>query len=87
MRHNPNLQHNHTNNKTKDVSELDMTRMAFNREDEVSRDFVEDAPHFKRQTIKNPRKQEKQTPKKIATKVVPNFVKPDCETSNEYSSD
>lgn len=61
-----------------------MTRMAFNREDEASREYAEDA-QLKRTSSKNKRPLQ-EPPKKTTTKVVPNFVKADSETSSEDSS-
>ena len=57
-----------------------MTRMALHREDEVSRDYTEDAQ------LKRPNQRPQQEPpKKTTTKVVPNFVKPESETSSDDS--
>lgn len=66
-----------------------MTRMIFNREDEVSRDYSEDI-QLKKQGVKGG-KHQKLEPIQKATKVVPpppNFGRPpESETSSEQSNE
>ena len=64
-----------------------MTRMAFNREDDLSRDQLADE-NFRKAANKKPKASMiNQAEKKNSQVVVPNFVKPDPQTSSDQSSE